>query len=73
MEDELKALINERFDKLEKEINELKVICSRMNGHITFVEETYEKFKKPLNIVKGAVEGSFNGLKSIAYSGKKED
>lgn len=57
---------NERLDNLESRIEELKqeilklqTICSRMNGHITFVEDTYEKLKFPLNVVKSKVESLF--------------
>jgi predicted nuclease with TOPRIM domain len=61
---------NERLDNLESRIEELKqeilklqTICSRMNGHITFVEDTYEKLKFPLNVVKSKVESLFGSQK----------
>ena len=35
--------------QLLKEVNELKVVCGRMDNHITFVESTYSILRTPLN------------------------
>lgn len=45
--------------KLTTEIQKLRVICGRMDSHISFVESTYEKFKHPLNVIKHGVENFF--------------
>lgn len=54
---------NERLEKLEKEIQALRkdiqrltVVCSRMNTHIDFVEDTYSKVRAPANYVKNKIE-----------------
>lgn len=55
-------VLNEKFDKLEKELEKLKeavntliTTTSRMDDHISFVEATYETLKTPLNYVKEKV------------------
>jgi hypothetical protein len=45
--------------KLTLEIQNLQVICARMDGHISFVESTYDKFKYPLDVIKNKVETFF--------------
>lgn len=45
--------------KLTTEIQKLQVICGRMDGHISFVENTYDRFKYPLDVVKSKVESFF--------------
>lgn len=56
--------IEQRLDELERKIDHLIHICSRMDGHITFVENAYDKFNHPLNVIKEKVEGIF-GKKAI--------
>ena len=51
--------ILEAIRNLTLEIQKLHVICSRMDSHISFVEDTYEKFKHPLNVIKQKVENLF--------------
>ena len=38
--------------QLTQSIEELKVICSRMDNHITFVEATYDTLRTPLDYIK---------------------
>jgi archaellum component FlaC len=63
--------IIEKLEKIEKDIEELKImcrkngqICEKMSNHIDFVDETYEKFKNPLNTLKDMVSWR-NGQKEI--------
>jgi len=56
--------IEQRLDELERKIDHLIRICGRMDDHITFVENTYDKFNHPLNVIKEKVEGIF-GKKMI--------
>lgn len=58
IEDTQKEIL-ESIKKLTEEIQKLQVICGRMDGHISFVESTYEKFKHPLNVIKHGVENFF--------------
>ena len=60
MEQQIQNL-EKKIESLEQEIKRLCEICSRMDSHITFVETTYDKFKYPLNVIKGKVEGIFGG------------
>lgn len=41
-----------KIEALQKDIQDLKVICSRMDNHIDFVEQTYETLRTPLDYVK---------------------
>ena len=36
---------------LKREIQDLKEICSRMNGHIDFVETVYDSLKAPISYI----------------------
>jgi hypothetical protein len=68
--DDLKKLILEKFDKIEKKldliienesknekkISEIKVDCKKMGDHIDFIEDTYNVLQTPLNYVKRQVE-----------------
>jgi hypothetical protein len=68
--DDLKKLILEKFDiiekkldliienesKNEKKISEIKVDCQKMGDHIDFIEDTYNVLQTPLNYVKRQVE-----------------
>ncbi len=54
---------NERLEKLETEIKNLRkdiqnltVVCSRMNTHIDFVENVYSTVRIPANYLKNKVE-----------------
>lgn len=57
--------LEKKVESLEQEIKRLCEICSRMDSHITFVETAYDKFKYPLDVIKGKVEGIFGGGKAI--------
>ena len=43
---------NERMKDVEKS-------CNKMNGHIDFVETTYEKLKYPIDVFKNKIEQVF--------------
>lgn len=51
--------IKEILSKLTVTCERIEVNCSKMSGHINFVEDTYEKFKHPLAIVKTKIESVF--------------
>jgi archaellum component FlaC len=58
--------IIQRLDNIENEIKELKQLINqllktttRMDGHISFVENTYETLSYPLNVLKNSVEKIF--------------
>ena len=62
MEKELLLKILQKLEKIEEDINFLKEIssenkknCEKMSSHIDFVDETYEKFKQPLNAIKDMI------------------
>jgi peptidoglycan hydrolase CwlO-like protein len=55
-------ILFEKIDKIQKDVDELKMLfaenkesCEKMTTHIDFVNETYEKFKHPLNVIKDMV------------------
>ena len=48
---ELKKL-REEVAELKKDVDELKTTCGRMDGHISFVERTYETLKTPIDYIK---------------------
>ena len=45
-------LLTIQVSQLKKSIYELKVICSRMDNHITFVEATYSTLRTPIEYIK---------------------
>lgn len=56
------SIILQKLEKIERDVSELKILClenkkncEKMSEHIDFVDETYEKFKHPLNVVKNMV------------------
>ena len=60
------ANMESRLENMEKQIetlittcNEIRILCLKMTGHVDFVEDVYETFKYPLNIVKSNVERIF--------------
>ena len=51
-----------KIETLESEVYDLKVLinkliktCQRMDNHISFVENTYDTLKKPIDFVKEKV------------------
>ena len=44
--------IENSIELLRLEIVKLQQICSRMDNHITFVEETYDTLKNPIRVIK---------------------
>jgi archaellum component FlaC len=58
-EDRLTRIENS-IELLRIEIVKLQQICSRMDKHITFVEDTYETLKNPIGIIKNKIEGMFS-------------
>jgi chromosome segregation ATPase len=49
----------EEVKGLKENQTELNKSCSRMDSHISFVEETYQTLKNPLNIFKNKIEYVF--------------
>ena len=60
MEDINQKILDE-LKELRKEVKELKEICSKMDGHIDFVESVYEGLKTPLNYISLR----FNGISGL--------
>jgi peptidoglycan hydrolase CwlO-like protein len=59
-------LIIETLNEIKKEQKEIKEVltrlekdCARMDGHINFVEETYDTLKFPITIFKNKIEQVF--------------
>lgn len=59
--------LDEKISKNENELSELKTSCSKMDNHIEFVENTYDKLRAPLGFIKKNVE------RFIGYSNKEEN
>lgn len=57
----------DRLEKLSKERHEqsqsLKETVDRMDGHIDFVEDTYDKLKFPIDVIKRKIEYMFGSDK----------
>jgi len=58
--------VNKKIDNLQcdvsdikKRLNNVETNCNRMDGHISFVENTYDTLKYPLNIFKAKIEQVF--------------
>jgi len=58
--------INKKIDNLQNDVSLIKsqfegleTTCNRMDGHINFVEKTYETLKHPINIFKNKIEQVF--------------
>lgn len=49
----------EEVKSLKDNQSELNKSCARMDSHISFVEDTYETLKNPLNIFKNKIEYVF--------------
>lgn len=58
LKDSQERLIEE-VKGLKENQTELSKSCSRMDNHISFVEDTYETLKNPLNIFKNKIEYVF--------------
>jgi uncharacterized coiled-coil DUF342 family protein len=56
LRNEISQLRNE-VSLLISEVKSLKNACSRMDGHITFVENVYDKVRHPINTVLNYVQG----------------
>ena len=55
--DQLQELKDHKNDnKLEEKLENIEDICSKMSGHIDFVEDAYTTLKNPLSFVKRNVE-----------------
>ena len=69
--------IEERLDRLENKIDQiiellngdLKSNCDKMAGHIEFVENVYDKVKKPLGYICNKVK-SFSGNSNLLEDSK---
>jgi predicted nuclease with TOPRIM domain len=55
LSNEISKLSN-KINQLENKIDLLIKICSKMNGHIDFVEDTYNTMRNPLNFIKNKIE-----------------
>lgn len=62
--------LNEKMDRLEKlskerheQLQSLKTTVDRMDGHIDFVEDTYDKLKFPIDVIKRKIEYMFGSDK----------
>ena len=53
------------ISRLRQTIEKLEKDCARMDGHITFVENTYDTLKFPINVVKRRIEQVFGKSKEI--------
>lgn len=51
--------INTKLNQLTEEVESLKKTVNRMDGHIDFVEETYDTLKFPIHVVKKKIEQIF--------------
>ncbi len=51
--------INTKLNQLTQEVESLKKTVNRMDGHIDFVEETYDTLKFPIHVVKKKIEQIF--------------
>ena len=47
--------INDRLDKMEEKIKQMKKSCTSMDNHIGFVENVYSTLKSPLDYIANAV------------------
>lgn len=65
LENEIREL-REEIRSLTEEVHKLTQSCSRMDGHISFVERVYSRFSHPLNVLKDKVESVF-GRSQIEY------
>jgi archaellum component FlaC len=48
--------VKDTLTKLTIAIDKLTNVCSRMDNHINFVEDTYDSLKFPLNYAKCTIE-----------------
>jgi archaellum component FlaC len=47
--------INDRLDKIEEKIKQMKKSCTSMDNHIGFVENVYSTLKSPLDYIANVV------------------
>ena len=52
------------FD-IKKQLTHIENNCERMDRHISFVEDTYDTLKYPINIVKTKIEQVFGKTQPI--------
>jgi len=58
--------INKKIDRLQCDISDIKTQlnnvesnCNRMDSHISFIENTYDTLRHPINIFKAKIEQVF--------------
>jgi peptidoglycan hydrolase CwlO-like protein len=51
--------IKEEQKEIKEVLTRLEKDCARMDGHINFVEETYDTLKFPITIFKNKIEQVF--------------
>jgi septation ring formation regulator EzrA len=57
--------IKEEQKNIKEVLTRLEKDCARMDGHINFVEETYDTLKFPITIFKNKIEQVFGKQKEI--------
>lgn len=60
------SILEEKMDTIihllqsnKEKITDIEKSCSKMNGHIDFIENTYDNLKYPINIFKNKIEQVF--------------
>lgn len=56
--------LENKVQSLEDKIDKLISVCSRMDGHINFVENTYTSLRTPLDFIKNGVERAIGYTKT---------
>lgn len=60
------SILEEKMDTIihllqsnKEKITDIEKSCGKMNGHIDFIENTYDNLKYPINIFKNKIEQVF--------------
>jgi hypothetical protein len=60
------SILEEKMDLIIKlleinngDIKDIEKSCNKMNGHIDFIETTYDKLKYPIDVFKNKIEQVF--------------
>jgi len=57
MDPEALALIMSKLDTIEKRLEAVEKGCSKMSGHVDFVERAYKVVRAPLNYIMERING----------------
>ena len=49
-------ILSNKIENLENKIDLLIKCCGKMDGHINFIETTYNNVRSPLNFIKNKIE-----------------